>query len=205
MRLPPPHRSAYLLVAAVLACAGPAVCGRAAEQDVVVDGVAVSEQVDQAGRELVLNGAGPRTILGFPIYVAALYLPERLHSVADILGRDQPRQLRITLRHEVSTERNLNALKDGLIANNSPAEMAAINAEVDHFLALLRQFHSLPAGTTVMFDYQPASGTRILVGGKELGSIPGGRFNLAVLRIWLGDAPVQTSLKNALLGLDQLT
>ncbi|NTV94312.1 MAG: hypothetical protein HGA75_02725 [Thiobacillus sp.] len=171
----------------------------------VVEGVAVAEQIDQSGHELVLNGAGQRTILGFPVYVAALYLPTREHNVAEVLGHDQPRQIRLTLQHEVGTERNLAALKNGLIANNSPAEMAAINADVDRFLGLLRPLHALPAGTVIVFDYQPQTGTRVLVGDRELGRIPGARFNLAVLRIWLGDDPIQASLKNALLGLDQPT
>lgn len=166
-----------------------------------VDGHAVPEHATVAGHELVLNGAGLRTILGFHIYVAALYLPERHHDSADILGRDQPRRLRITLLHGVTTEQNLDALKGGLIANNSAAEMAAIQADVDRFLGLLRQVHELPAGTQIQFDYLPGWGTRVRVGEHDLGLVAGPRFNLAVLRIWLGDDPIQVSLKKALLGL----
>lgn len=174
-------------------------------QPVVVDGVAVADHAAVAGRGLVLNGAGLRTILGFHIYVAALYLPERVHSAADVLGRDLPRRMQVTLLRDVSTEQNLDVLKGGLIANNSAAEMAAIEADVSHFFALLGQVHALPAGTAIQFDYLPGQGTRLRVGERELGLIAGARFNEAVLRIWLGDDPIQLSLKKALLGQNQPT
>jgi len=193
------HAGAALMLAAVLfAVPAPA-------QPVVVDGVAVADHAAVAGRGLVLNGAGLRTILGFHIYVAALYLPERVHSAAEVLGHDLPRRMQITLLRDVTTEQNLDVLKGGLIANNSAAEIAAVDAEVRQFFALLGQVHALPAGTAIQFDYQPGQGTRLRVGERELGLIAGSRFNLAVLRIWLGEDPIQLSLKKALLGLEQPT
>ncbi|MBK6742340.1 MAG: chalcone isomerase family protein [Hydrogenophilales bacterium] len=36
-----------------------------------------------------------------------------------------------------------------------------------------------------------------------LGTIPGEHFNRALLKIWLGEAPTQISLKRALLGLER--
>lgn len=175
----------------------------ASAREMQVDGVPVAEHASLAGQDLILNGAGLRSILGFHLYVAALYLPERQASAADILGHDRPRRMQITLLHGVTTEQNLEALKNGLIANNSLAEMAAIDADVAHFLGLLRQMHELPAGTAIQFDYLPGSGTQVRVGERDFGRIPGARFNLAVMRIWLGENPVQLSLKKALLGLDR--
>ena len=43
-------------------------------------------------------------------------------------------------------------------------------------------------------------GTKVAVNGAAKGTIPGEAFNQALLRIWLGDAPVQADLKKAMLG-----
>lgn len=174
----------------------------AAAQDIAVDGVPLADRVTLSGHRLVLNGAGLRTIWGFHIYVAALYLPEKSRDPADVLSHDVPRRLQITLRRDATTEQNLDALKGGLIANNSSADLAAIDADVVHFLGLLRQMHEIPEGTVIRLDYQPGQGTQVRLGEKTLGTVPGERFNLAVLRIWLGEDPIQRSLKKALLGLE---
>ena len=53
----------------------------------------------------------------------------------------------------------------------------------------------------IALDWQPASGTALLVNGAPQGKpIAGEDFYRALLRIWLGDKPVQDDLKKALLG-----
>jgi hypothetical protein len=42
--------------------------------------------------------------------------------------------------------------------------------------------------------------TAVYLNGESRGKIAGGPFNAALMRIWLGDKPVQGDLKNALLG-----
>jgi hypothetical protein len=47
----------------------------------------------------------------------------------------------------------------------------------------------------------PGVGTRVGIDGKERGKpIAGEDFHLALLRIWLGENPVDRDLKRALLG-----
>jgi hypothetical protein len=93
-------------------------------------------------------------------------------------------------------------LKEGLIDNNSPAELEALRGEIARFMGLIRQVHEVPEGTVIQVDYQPGRGTRLSIAAHDLGVIPGERFNRALLRIWLGDKPIQISLKHALLGRD---
>lgn len=165
-----------------------------------VAGVPLPGQVSVAGCSLVLNGAGLRRILFTKVYVAALYLPERRHDTRAILDRDMPRSLRVTLLRDLSTDQNIEALKGGLIANNSPAELEAIQEEVARFLSFLKGVQEAPAGTVIHLDYVPGEGTRVGVNDRPLGTVPGRDFNRALLRIWLGDDPIQASLKKALLG-----
>lgn len=190
------NRLAVLILA--LALAGG--LARATVQPVMVAGIELVTHIRIAETDLWLNGAGLRRILLLKVYVAALYLPDRQHDSHAILDRDMPRALRLTLLRDLSTDQNLEALKRGLMNNNTPAELEAIQGEVERFLGLIRQLHEVPAGTVIQLDYQPGRGTRVSVNDRLLGTVPGDTFNRAVLRIWLGDDPVQTSLKRALLG-----
>jgi long-chain acyl-CoA synthetase len=184
------------LFALMLALSSPSV--RA--QGLQTGGVNLPDHASLGGHQLVLNGAGLRRLFGFRIYVAALYLPQPEHEAAQVLEHDEPRRLQLTLLRDITTDQNLDALKGGLVANNSPAEMEAIRFEVDRFLALVRQAHAIQAGTVMQLDYTPTAGTRLKIGNQELGTIPGERFNRDILKIWLGDDPIQFSLKKALLG-----
>jgi hypothetical protein len=50
-------------------------------------------------------------------------------------------------------------------------------------------------------DWIPGTGTVCELNGKKLGeTVPDVAFYNAILRIWLGDKPVDRSLKTALLG-----
>ncbi|MDP2831990.1 MAG: chalcone isomerase family protein [Pseudomonadota bacterium] len=167
-------------------------------------GIAVVEQVLFAGKRLQLNGTGVRKFFGFNVYVAALYLPEPARSEAEILEREMPWRLQLTMLRDTSTEQNLDALNEGLLGNNSAAELGAIKAEVARFFALIQQVNEVPAGTVIQLDYQPGKGTHTRIGNRDLGLIPGERFNRAILKIWLGEMPTQLSLKKALLGQDAL-
>lgn len=165
-----------------------------------VAGVHLTDRISVAGQPLVLNGAGLRRILFMKIYVAALYLPERHRDPRAILDRDRPRSLRVTLLRDLSTDENIAVLKDGLVANNSPAEVEAIQPELGRFLGYLQGVREVSAGTVIQLDYLPGQVTRVGVDDRPLGTVPGSAFNRALLRIWLGDDPIQTSLKDALLG-----
>lgn len=172
----------------------------AAPQSTQVAGVRLADRISVAGRDLVLNGAGLRRYMHMGIYVAALYLPERRHDTHEILNRDIPRSLQLVLLRDVSTQRNLDTLKDGLIANNGPGEMEAIETEVETFLSFIRGLREVPSGTAILLNYIPGTGTLVSANGRYLGTVPGEAFNRAMLRIWLGEDPAQTGLKRALLG-----
>jgi long-chain acyl-CoA synthetase len=45
-----------------------------------------------------------------------------------------------------------------------------------------------------------SAGTKVSLNDKLLGNIEGGAFNRALLRVWLGNKPVDAPLKKALLG-----
>ena len=166
----------------------------------VLDGVNVENHASLDGQSLVLNGAGLRRFILFDIYVLALYLPAAVRDARSVLDRDTPRQVRITLLHDVSAEHNVELLRKGLDANNSPQNMLAIQGQVEQFLDLIRHLESFPKGSVIELDYLPGVGTEVWLNHHLAGRFAGEAFNRSILKIWLGDHPVQQSLKTALLG-----
>ena len=49
----------------------------------------------------------------------------------------------------------------------------------------------------------PGAGTELALNGSRLGIIDGTDFASAYFRIWLGDAPIDTRLRDQLLGCDR--
>lgn len=164
-------------------------------------GTHIDDRASVAGNELVLNGAGLRTRFMLKVYTIGLYLPKRSESaVSAITGAGAKRIQIITLR-DLSAEDFANALIDGVRKNHGDADLANLQGRLDEFRTTLLGIRAAPNGTQVRIDWLPASGTRLSIGNETRGKdIPGEDFFRALLRIWIGDKPVDEDLKNALLG-----
>jgi hypothetical protein len=165
-----------------------------------VGGVKVPDSVSVAGNELVLNGAGVRTRVFFKVYVSSLYLPKKNADAAAVVGGEGAKRVRIDMLRNVSADDFANALSEGLKANNSEAELAAVKPQVDQLTAIMKSMGEAKQGNVITLDYVPGQGTVVTHEGKALGTIPGDAFNRALLKIWLGDRPIQADLKKAMLG-----
>ena len=166
-------------------------------------GVKVDDKVklSASGPDLVLNGAGLRTRYKFKVYVAALYLPEKKPSAAEVIALKGPKRVQLWLMRDVEADQMSTALIEGLNANLSPAELEKSKAQIQQLNATLVALRELKEGDVMTFDLLPGAGTRISVNGRLLGTpIVGDDFHVALLKIWLGDNPVQADLKKALLG-----
>ncbi|MEP7205496.1 MAG: chalcone isomerase family protein [Casimicrobiaceae bacterium] len=165
---------------------------------VEVAGVRLDDRVTLGGKELVLNGAGVRTRAIFKVYVAGLYLPERASEAAAALAAPV-RRVQLDLLRTLSAEQLVDALDDGLKENNTEAELAAVRAQVDALGAVMKGFREVHEKDVITLDYVDG-GTRIGLNGQVKGTIAGEPFNRALLRVWLGERPVQADLKKAMLG-----
>jgi hypothetical protein len=166
-------------------------------------GVKIDDKVKSSasGPELVLNGMGLRTRYKFKVYVAALYLPEKKPSAAEVIALKGPKRIQLWLMRDVEADQMSTALIEGLNANLSSAELEKSKAQIQQLNATLVALRELKEGDVMTFDLLPGAGTRISVNGKLLGTpIAGDDFHVALLKIWLGDNPVQADLKKGLLG-----
>lgn len=168
---------------------------------VEVAGVKMDDTARVANQELKLNGAGIRTRAVFKVYVAGLYLPEKKKTVQDILASNGPRRVRMVLLREVNSEDLGQAFMDGLNANSDKAEKAKFVNQTVKMGEIFASIPSLKAGDSITNDWIPGSGMHVLVNDKRVGDVlPDIAFYNAFLRIWLGDKPADSSLKQAWLG-----
>jgi long-chain acyl-CoA synthetase len=168
-------------------------------QALELKGVKLDETAQVGGNALVLNGAGVRTKAIFKVYVAALYLAQK-HTNADaVIGDIGNKRVSMHFLRELSAEKLLSAMDEGFTANNSAAEMTAIEPQMKAFRAMMTSAKAVKEGDVILLDYTDA-GTAINLNGKTLGTVEGAAFNQALLRVWLGNKPVDASLKKAMLG-----
>jgi hypothetical protein len=186
-----------LVLGAVLAAGFGSPAWSAAE----VAGVKFDDSVNVAGKELKLNGAGLRTKVIFKVYAAGLYLADKKTTVPEVLASTGPRRVSITMLREVSSDEFGKSFMEGLNSNTDKVERTRILPQTMKFGEVFAQIQTLKKGDQMLLDWIPGEGTQCYLNGKKLGDLmPDVAFYNAVLRIWLGDKPVDSSLKPALLG-----
>lgn len=169
-----------------------------------VEGVKLDDRVyiAQGVPELQLNGAGPRRkMLVAKVYVAALYLTQKRSTSDAVLSDRGPKRLAMHVLHdEITAEQMVAMLNDGLAANNQLPELGPLESRIRELAAMMRTVGRISQGGVILLDYLPGIGTRITINGVARATIPGEDFHRAMMRIWLGDRPVDGRLKRMLLG-----
>lgn len=166
-----------------------------------VSGVKLEDKAQLESRDLVLNGAGLRTRFRVvKVYVIGLYLPEKKSDAAAVLSLGGPKRAEIHMLRDVGADTFVDALIEGLKANHSEADYTALEPRVKELADTMAQIGEAKNGMTIALEWT-GSETRLAVNGKPAGKpIAGEDFYKALLRIWIGDKPVQDDLKKSLLG-----
>ena len=172
-----------------------------AVQAAEVSGIRVEEKTQVENASLNLNGAGLRKRAIFNVYVIGLYLPDKKTAAAEVIGAPGAKRVAIHMLRDVGADQFTDALMDGMKDNHSEAEMKALEPRVKQLAAIMAEMKEAKKGMRITLDWNPAAGTQITVDGKMTGApIQGDDFYRALLRVWLGEHPVQADLKKALLG-----
>jgi hypothetical protein len=165
-----------------------------------LEGQTLDDRITLAARELQLNGIGLRGVLFIKAYVAGLYTPVKVTSYAELATLPGPRRLHLRMLLSAGPEDFISPMVDGIRKNTSEAEMAGLAERMEQLQRSIRAFGGTAAGDDIHFDYLPEQGTILTVNGKSSGApIPGLDFYNAVLRVFVGDRPVDNKLKAGLL------
>lgn len=167
---------------------------------VEVEGFQFDDKPKLGTTELVLNGTGVRSKFG-KRYAMALYLPAKTADAKAAIAAKGPKRIAIQLIKDVDGDTFASAVSKGINNNSSDAEQAALKERVKQLADTVNALGEIKAKSSIVFDLTPEKGTALLINGQQRGKeIPGEDFQAALLRVWLGDDPVQNDLKQGLLG-----
>jgi hypothetical protein len=183
----------FLAMTAVLAL----VPARAA----TLEGLQFDDQAWLASRELKLNGLGVRGIFFFKAYVAGLYLGEKTPAGQEAVRQPGPKRLQLRMLMEIGANDIKKALVDGMRKNVTEEQWEAMQDRVTQFSQTIDSIGITRRGDTINLDYVPDLGLLLAVNDVRKGpAIKGQDFYNAMLEIFVGDDPVDTRLRNGLLG-----
>lgn len=166
-----------------------------------VAGVKLDEVTRVANQDLKLNGAGIRYKAIFKVYVAGLYLTEKKSTVPDVLAAAGPRRVTLVMLRDVGNEELGRGFMSGIQQNSDRTEKSKLIMQLQKFGEVFASIPELKKGDVLTTDWIPGSGTVVHLNGKKVSDVlPDIAFYNAILKIWLGDKPVDTRLKPAMLG-----
>jgi len=168
---------------------------------VEIKGVKFNDTYQMGNQALQLNGAGVRVRIVVDVYAAGLYGPHKEHNATALISQPGPKSMQIVLLRDLTGEDFAEAMVKGFRKNNSDNDVAKYQPKLEEIRTLMMGFGQVKKGTSIHIDNTPGSGTRVLVDGVQKGAeMAGDDFYAALLRIWLGNSPVDSDLKEALIG-----
>ena len=167
-----------------------------------VEGHRFDDRVRVADTDLVLNGIGFRAVLMFKAYAAALYMTEKADKPAGVLAVKGAKRIQIKMLLDVDAKEFSKAVNVGIPRNSTEEETAALKDRMDQFDLSIDAIGKIRKGDMVTLDFVPGKGLVFSLNGVVKGQpIAGADFYAGVLRIFVGDKPVDQKLKAGLLSL----
>ncbi len=167
-----------------------------------VDGHRFDDRIRVADTDLVLNGIGFRAVLMFKAYAAALYMTEKADKPAAVLAVKGAKRIQIKMLLDVEAKEFTKAVNVGIPRNSTEAEGAALKERIELFDRSIDAVGKIRKGDVVTLDFVPSKGMVFSLNGVVKGqTIPGADFYAGLLRIFIGDKPVDEKLKAGLLTL----
>ena len=165
-----------------------------------VEGFRFENSIRLGGSDLVLNGIGVRRRFYLPIYVAALYVPQRSSDPEVLLSQTGPRRMALRFVREVEAELFLTSLDAGMRKHYAPAQLAAWKEQWDTLSTIISRMVLARRSDHMSWDYTPEDGARLMKNAvPRVPSIASEDFYNAVLRVWLGPQPADADLKKGIL------
>ena len=154
------------------------------------------DTVTVAGETLQLNGYGLRKKFFFKIYLGSLYTREKATTTEQVLAMPGAKLIRMNFIYKkVEREKITQAFVEGF-AKNSPQLVG--NPDLEQFLHLFNA--DFFAGDQVDLELAADGTVSVRQNSEALGEISSSVLAKAVLLIYLGEDPADSSLKKGMLG-----
>ena len=166
-----------------------------------IEGQSFEDRVRLADTDLVLNGVGLRAVAWFKGYAAGLYIARKAVTAEDVLAQKGPKRVQMKMMVDVETKEFTKAFDVGMKRNNTEAEQAAMKDRMAQFDRTVDLLGKVKKGDVVNLDFVPGQGLILSVNGTPRGTpIPGEDLYAGLLKIFIGDNPVDKKLRAGLLG-----
>lgn len=194
-KLSPLHRSVLTVIAALLFTAP---CLAA---PLSIGGIKVEEALAIYNNTLLLNGAGLIANGKAPAYVAQIYAKQKFKSLDELCALPGPKRLVLTAIKEVDTApivKMFNRSVDDIAGRTDRAKLIPGLMGIGEVFKANR---TLKAGDVMTVDWVPITGMVIYIGGKLQGQpYRDPELFKAAMGVWMGLAPADEKVKDALLG-----
>jgi len=191
----------YALLARLALVAGLAATFGASAAQVDVGGVKLEDRMDLRGTALQLNGAGIRYKAIFKVYTAGLYMGQKVSTPEEALAAPGPKRVTITMLRDIDANELGKLFTKGVEDNSPKSELVNLIPGLLRMGQMFADQKQLKTGDTFTIDWLPGTGTLVTVRGvPQPDPVKEPAFFNALLRIWLGPAPADWKLKDALLG-----
>lgn len=162
-----------------------------------VGGITFPESITVNEATLTLNGAGVRSKYFLDVYAVGLYLKEPSQNPAEIIQADETQMLRLVITSShITKDRLTDSIEEG-VRLSAGRDYPRYKPMLDDLWAALT--FEVRVGDVFEFFYIPGKGTAFTMNKKELRVLPDFQFKRVLFGIWLGENPIQKSVKAALL------
>lgn len=164
-------------------------------------GVKMDDKITVAGKELVLNGMGLRSVtrfgLNIKVYVIGLYLPQKVSTAEAVFESEGPKVFKMVFRRNVDVKDIRDGWQTGY-SNNCGDQCDANRDKIKAFNALMSDMRTNKTITVTVHKDK----VEVDAQGRQpkSGTIEGEDFARIVEKIWLGPKPPNEELKTGLLG-----
>jgi Chalcone isomerase-like len=166
-----------------------------------IAGVSFEDRIRLADTDLVLNGTGLRAVLMFKGYAAGLYLQKKARTPEQVLATPGAKRVQMKMLLDVEAKEFVKAIDVGVKRNSSEAQQAALKERMAQFDRNVAQIGTVKKGDVVNLDFIPSRGLLLTLNGQPRGEpIAGDDLYAGVLKIFIGELPVDKKLKAGLLG-----
>lgn len=167
-----------------------------------LENIKLDETIQIGKYSLMLNGAGIRKKFTFKGFVGALYLEKKANTEEAVLAEPGAKRMLYIMLRDVSGQTMMDKINEAIIANNTMEDMKLLEIRFEQMEKIFSEMKELKYGDSITMDYIPGAGTRISLNGVAKGTITGEDFYRSLLKNWIGNRPVQSSLKKSVLGIE---
>ncbi len=146
----------------------------------------------------LINGISVHSEFNKERFIGALYSETLSTDARTILQSTEAKRLELRITAKRLSARRLSKMWiEGMAINNSGATLSEQAQNMVKFTSLIKQ--KLVAGDHLVIDYIPGEGTKVRANNTELGTIESDAFFNLLLRTWIGNVPLSSDFRAALL------